>query len=71
MCESVDWIHLIQDRVRWQVLMNSKEGMLRLHERQGIYWLDGWLLASGEGSDYRDSLFCLFPCVGFVPGTLF
>jgi hypothetical protein len=24
-CESVDWIHLIQDRVQWQVLVNRKE----------------------------------------------
>lgn len=23
--ESVDWIHLIWDRVQWQVLVNSKE----------------------------------------------
>lgn len=24
-CESVDWIHLIRDRLQWQVLVNSKE----------------------------------------------
>jgi hypothetical protein len=41
--ESVDWFHLIQVRVEWQVLVNSSQ-ILRFHERQEICLPDAWLV---------------------------
>jgi hypothetical protein len=55
--EGMDWVHLAQDRDKWQAVVNTVMN-LWIHKMWGISWLAWELIASEEGPSSVELILC-------------